>query len=409
MMPLLQGQLDVGEFEYDGALSAMRATVYGLESGAADLLITKKDTYLLLGPHGSPTRCLSLGPKLRVPSAQWLTDDSVCVGEAPIATQAAQWWQKPGFDVARYWFTAKSRLPLRSLFVTRSLDPAVIGDYAMTYFPTFTPLPQTNLATLQDFCAARATPYRGPELGATPTARELMAIRNEGAEAERQARIGELIPGLSHDGCSHMAPVQWPDRFIMTALITPLRIDDTPYSTLLYYDWSRTQTLLILPFHNSPPVLQGILSLKKQVGYGIHFSPPGSTAGICRPNLPGAVRPDWMTAASCECRGVIDRNPALSPNGETQILSCPIKMQGARVMWNWYGMQNQPILFMEAQPNEGSGVMLADYYDWLPGQTGQASDFHLPAACTPINPAGGNDTGPTYSNVSCSDCHTTPQ
>src|ERR1700689_38929 len=40
MMPFLQGQLDVGEFEYDGALPAMRATVYGLESGAADILIT---------------------------------------------------------------------------------------------------------------------------------------------------------------------------------------------------------------------------------------------------------------------------------------------------------------------------------------------------------------------------------
>jgi hypothetical protein len=143
---VVQGQLDVGEFEYDGALPAFRASVYGLESGAGDLLITQKTTYLLLGPHRAPTRCLSLGPRLRVPSTQWLESDAICVGEAPLAGQAVQWWHKSGFDVARYWFTAKSRVPWRSLFVKRTLDPAVIGDYAMTYFPAFTPLPDRNLS-----------------------------------------------------------------------------------------------------------------------------------------------------------------------------------------------------------------------------------------------------------------------
>lgn len=146
LMPLVEGQLDVGEFEYDGALPAFRASVYGLESGAGDLLITQKTTYLLLGPHRAPTRCLSLGPRLRVPSTQWLESDAICVGEAPLAGQAVQWWHKSGFDVARYWFTAKSRVPWRSLFVKRTLDPAVIGDYAMTYFPAFTPLPDRNLS-----------------------------------------------------------------------------------------------------------------------------------------------------------------------------------------------------------------------------------------------------------------------
>src|ERR1700729_2943905 len=40
MMPFLQGQLDVGEFVYDATLHIMRATVYGLKTGAVDLLIT---------------------------------------------------------------------------------------------------------------------------------------------------------------------------------------------------------------------------------------------------------------------------------------------------------------------------------------------------------------------------------
>src|SRR6201996_3603307 len=92
MMPFQFGQLDVGEFDYDGALPAMRASVYGVKSGAADLLITAKDTYLLEGPHDHPTGCTSLGPKLRPPSAQWLSSDAICAGETPVAGESAQWW-----------------------------------------------------------------------------------------------------------------------------------------------------------------------------------------------------------------------------------------------------------------------------------------------------------------------------
>jgi hypothetical protein len=53
LMPFEQGQLDVGEFVFDAALPAMRATVYGLESGAVDLLITQQDTYVIHGARGA--------------------------------------------------------------------------------------------------------------------------------------------------------------------------------------------------------------------------------------------------------------------------------------------------------------------------------------------------------------------
>jgi hypothetical protein len=408
MMPFSQGQLDVGDFEYDGALPAMRATVYGLESGAVDLLITKNDTYLLDGPYRAPTHCTSLGPKLRLPAAQWLSSQSVCVGESPIATKPVQWWQSPGFDPARYWFTADTRLPWRSLFLSRSLDPAIIGDYAMTYFPTFTPLPKTGLAALQDFCASAAKSGNAEQLGATPTARELMAIRNKAAEAEREERIGALIPGLSHKACSQMSPAQWPDRFIMTAVVTPISLNDAPYPTLIYYDWSGAQTLLVMPFHDYPPSLQGILSLKNRIGYRLKISHSAVKPSACKPDLPGIVRPDWMKAASCKCRGVLKGNAALSPDGETQILSCPIKKQQPRIMWSWYTTKGQPIVFMEAAPKSG-GVMLADYRDWVPGQTGQARDFELPQACqvpeTAAQASAANVA--SFSDASCSDCHTT--
>ena len=444
---------------------ARRSTA--LKSGAVDLLITDNDTYVIHGPHRAPTDCTSLGPKLRPPSTRWLSRKSVCVGEAPLASHPVQWWQKSGFDIARHWVSTETRLPRRSWFFRRSLDPAIIGDYAMTYFPTFTPLPQTDLMALRDICTATAKPIsREIAAGGAPMTRELMALSEDVSDAERQKQIGELIPGLSYQACSHMTPVRWPDRFVATAMITPTRITEYPYSTLIYYDWSEAQTLLTLPFQGSPPTplgilslkkgvgyrmmmdtpmqiteypystlidydmtgihydwseaqtlltlpfqgssptLQGILSLKKGVGYRMMFHPSSSKPPICEVVFPGAVKPDWMTLASCQCRGVIDHNPALSPDDETQILSCPIKMQGQRVMWNWYTTQGRPIMFTEAAP-EGTGFMLADYQDWVPGQTGQPSDIELPSACKKQgNPAA--IATPSFSNPSCSDCHSTP-
>src|SRR4051812_43356931 len=63
MMPFVRQQVDIGEFVYDGSLPAMRATVYGAESGAVDLLITATDTYQLSGPHDAPDACVALGKK----------------------------------------------------------------------------------------------------------------------------------------------------------------------------------------------------------------------------------------------------------------------------------------------------------------------------------------------------------
>jgi hypothetical protein len=406
MMPFLRGQIDVGEFIYDGALPAMRATVYGLRSGAVDLLITDSDTYVLIGPHSSPTQCTSLGPRLRVPAGQWLGADAVCVGESPLADQTVQWWHTTDFDPARYWVAKDTRLPWRSLFLRRSLNPAIIGDYAMTYFPAFVPLPETGLSELRDFCAAKSGPYSG-ELPDVPTARDLIALRNNAAEEERAERIATLIPGLSHEACSQMKPIRWPDRYVTTAMVTPIQFNDIPYSALIYYDWSQTGTQLILPFQGRPPSLQGVISLKKNVGFRMRLPPKGN--GTCAAVLPGLVRPDWMTVASCECQGVIEHNATLSPHANSQILACPIKAQGQRIMWNWYTTDGRPIMFTEAMP-EGGGVMLVDYQDWLPGQTADPADLELPKACAvSADSAGSSSGGSTFSNVSCSDCHTTPR
>ena len=403
MLPFLQGQIDVAELVYDGSLPAMRATVYGLKAGAVDLLITDNNTYVLAGPHDSPRQCISLGPRLRVPAAQWLPADAVCTGEASLDNHSVQWWHTSGFDPARYWITKDTRLPWRSLFLRRSLNPAIVGDYAMSYFPVFTPVLETNLSTLLSFCAANSIEYGG-KIPDVPSARDLMNLPNAAAEAERPDRIKKLIPGLSHQACTGMAAVRWPDRYVTTAIVTPIQFDDDPYSALILYDWSETATQLILPFQGRPLTLQGIISLKKNVGYRMRLPPKGN--GTCAAVLPGLVKPDWMTVASCECQGVIEHNATLSPVGDSQILSCPIKAQGSRIMWNWYTTDGRPVMFTEAMP-EGGGVMLADYHDWLPGVTARASDLALPNACAV--PADSSGSGrAAFSNVSCSDCHTTP-
>jgi len=405
MMPFLYGQLDIGEFTYDATLPAMRATVYGVESGAVDLLITDKDTYVLTGPHRSPTHCTSLGgKKLRPPSPQWLSSSAVCVGEAPLASEPVQWWQTPGAGTRAtwHWFSTKTRLPWRSLFLNRALDPAIIGDYAMTYFRTFTPLPQTNLSALRDRCAATAKPNRTEIETDVPTARDLMVIPNKTAEAERKQRISELTPGIAQGACSRMAPLRWPDQFGTAVIITPIKFKEGPYSAVIYYDWKQTGTQLTYMYQGpqgQQPALLGFTSLKNKVGYRAKLGPPAG--GVCQAVLPGIVRPDWMKAAWCECRGVIKGGAKLSPEADSEILSCPIKWQNQRIMWSWYTAQGRPIIFLEAAP-EGGGVMLADYHEWLPGQTAQAGDFELPKACKTGHPGG------SYSNVSCSDCHTTP-
>jgi hypothetical protein len=406
MMPFLQGQIDVGEVVYDSALPALRATIYGLKSGTADLLITHDSTYVLVGPHQAPTQCISLGPRLHVPTTPWLTTDAVCLGESPLAGRAVQWWNATGFELARYWIAKDTRLPWRSLFLRRSLDPAVIGDYAMSYFPAFTPLPETNLSALRDFCAAKSDRY-GADVPDAPTARDLMVIPNSAGEAERSERIAKLIPGLSYQACSRMTPIRWPDHYVTTAMITPIKLSETPFPALVYYDWTQTGTQLILPFAGRPPTLQGLISLKKNVGYRMVLPPQGN--GTCTAVFPGLVRPDWMTAASCECQGVIEHNPTLSPNADSQILSCPIKAQARHIMWNWYSTGGRPLMFTEAMPG-GGGVMLADYHDWLPGEKARPGDLELPSVCVgPENGSSSSGAGSSLSNVSCSDCHTTPR
>ena len=412
MIPFLREQIDVGEFVYDGTLPAMRATIYGLETGAVDLLITEDETYRLTGAPEAPDSCTALGHKYAPPPRQWLGSGAVCEGEAAIGKKKVQWWKTPSADGRTnwQWYAAETRLPWRTMMASRAADPAIIGDYGMTYFPAFTPLAQTQLARLRDLCTAKAQPARGAARLAA-TARDLMTVVSDIGDDERSKRIQSLIPGLSHKACTGDRPPSWPDNFVMTAILSPVQFKWTPLPGFLFYDWPSSGTLFAYLYsaRSSPPAIEIISVLKKGIGYSVERQPNGRM--ICAAKAPGVLRPDWMANAGCECKAVLDRNPELSPDGVSTIRACPIKAQGLRTIWSWYAADGRPVLFAEAGATS-SGLNIADYHRWSPGAKMAAEAFEVPELCTRaaefgLPPVGHGLTGSAA--FSCSDCHVTRQ
>jgi hypothetical protein len=412
LFPPLRVQLDVGEFIYDSSLPAMRATIYGLESGTIDLLITDRETYQLAGPRDFPDTCVALGRKYSPPTTHWLSSGAICEGEASVGPKKAQWWKVPTAEgrTKRQWYTTGTRLPWRIMFPDRSPDPAVFGDYAITYFPTFTPLAETKLARLRDFCVSKAQRV-GQAAAAAHTARELMAIGNDISGAERAKRIRALIPGLSQKACSGVSPPIWPHHFVMTGILTPVQFKWTPLPSMLFYDWEKTATLFAYMYEarSVPPVVEIVSVLKNVVGYSVEHQQNGAYA--CGAKGPGVIRPDWMAVAGCECKAIIDHNPELGPNEVGQIRACPIKNQGLYPMWTWYTTEGRPILFTEPRANS-TGLHIADYHRWLPGTKMPQDAFDVPQLCTRAHEVGLPPVGNGLSAaaaVSCIACHVARQ
>ncbi|MFN3659218.1 MAG: hypothetical protein ACK4UO_18380 [Pseudolabrys sp.] len=412
LLPLVRAQLDVGEFTYDGTVPALRATVYGLESGAADLLITDETTYQLEGPPDAPERCIALGRKYPLPSRQWLSGKAVCEGEASVGPKRAQWWKLPTDEgrTQRQWYAADTRLPWRMMFPNRSPDPAVIGDYSVSYFPTFKPVAETKLAQLRDFCRAKAE-KAGDAALAAQTARDLMAAGNDVAEAERAQRIQALIPGLSQKACAGVKPPIWPHHFVMTGILTPVQFKWTPLPSMIYYDWEQARTLFAYMYRARalPPAVEIVSVLQGPVGYSVEQLPNGIFA--CGAKGPGVVRPNWIGNSDCACKAVIDRNPDLSPDEVSEIRACPVKHQGLYPMWTWYSTAGRPILFTEPRA-VSTGLHIADYHRWLPGERMPPGSFALPRQCTQAREAGlpavGSGIG-AKAGDQCRACHVVPQ
>ena len=410
LIPFLRQQIDVGEFVYDGSLPAMRATVYGLESGAVDLLITEGETYQLGGPVEAPDSCVSLGHIYSPPARQWLGNGAVCDGEAAIANKSVQWWKTPTPDGRTnwQWYATDTRLPWRVLMANKSLAPAVIGDYGMSYFPSFTPVAASELARLRDLCIAKAQKATGAAKTAL-TARDLMTIAPDIGAAERAKKIQALIPGVSQKACPAGPPPPWPDNFVVTGILSPVQFKWTPLPGLLFYDWQDAGTLFAYLYQarSAPPAVEIISVLTKGIGYSVERQANGRL--VCAAKAPGVLRPDWMATAGCECKAAIAPNPALGTSEASYIRACPIKAQGLRTIWSWYSANGTPILF--AEPGATSaGLNIADYHHWSPGAKMARETFEVPELCTRaaelgLPPVGHGLTGTAA--FPCSDCHVT--
>jgi hypothetical protein len=204
-------------------------------------------------------------------------------------------------------------IAVADMMASPSPDPAVIGDYGMTYFPSFTPIAQTQLARLRDFCMAKT--QSAPLAARTAaTARDLMTLAADIGEAERAQKIQSLIPGLNRKACSGDRPPAWPQSFTTTAILSPVRFKWTPLPSILFYDWQHAGTLFTYMYkaRSTPPALEIASVLKKGIGYSVERLANGKF--VCAAKAPGVLRPNWMAKAGCECKVTIDRNPDLSPN-----------------------------------------------------------------------------------------------
>jgi hypothetical protein len=412
MFPFDREQLAVGEFIYDATLPAMRATVYGLESDAVDLLVTTTETYQINGPPNSPDSCTALGHKYDPPGVQWVASEAKCDGEGPVGTRTVSWWKwaAPDGRAQRQWYATDTGLPWRVMYPSPSPEPAVIGEFGMTYFPTFTPVAQTNLASLRDFCAAKAK-KAGAVAVAAKSVRELMRIGQDRPQAERDSWVQSRIPGLGQKACTRMVQSRWPNQFVMTGILSPVPAKWTPLPTMIFYDWDEAGTMFEI-LHEAktlPPTVEIMGILKKGIGYSVERLPNGVFA--CKAANPGMVRPDWMSIADCQCKAVIDHNPDFGPGDVGQIRACPVKGEARHVNWTWYTAAGRPILFTEPDAM-GMGLNIADYHDWMPGMKMPPESFDLPQLCVRPQDAGLPPVGnglPAAAIFSCSDCHTTRQ
>lgn len=382
LFPYTTSQLDIAELIYDGTVPALRATVTGAESGSVDLLITSEQTWQLTGPREAPNACVALGRAFKLPTERWLSPQAQCVGRTSVSGNAIEGWRMPAGQAANpsatwFWYRGASRLPWRAMFTELVSDPPVIGEYSLSYFPTFEAIPRSNLGALRDMCRARATAATPPS--ASGGVRALMTA-SQLSDDERARRIQTMMPGFSRRACTGMQPYDWPKRFHMTAIMTPTTFGYGPYPSEIFYDWEGTKSMLTRmrnPAAPQSPESIDALLVNDSDGYDIRR--PAGVASACSQPYPGVIRPDWMRHDKCQCRGVITNNATFGAKDTVQILSCPIEHEST--FWAIYRTNGAPVTFRSTAVNPG-GLTLADYHHWRPGAAFPADVLKVPEQCT---------------------------
>lgn len=390
--------LRVGRFVYDASLGAMRAGVYkvGGDYNLEDLLITHDNTWLLAGSWDDPVCVGTLSEKMTVPGRIWQDSKAVCVGThatAPTIHQGpdVDWWKQPSPIQAKgaegqagdwFWFD-QNGFPTRTFFWADHPGlPAVISEYTFSNFYSFEPVADTDLASLIAQCEARADELPVFDEG------DRIVYREEAQEARdgHPEDVADLIPGLSYEACDNPAvqPPHWPANIYMSSFSTAAKFaTPKPLSTSVYYNPAGPYLRTRLHKVEEHPANSGqyarafsdaILLDKKSWGVDYAAEAPydlWDCAEGPHTSIPGAPHTDWGARGGCQCMGILDNTPVLSPDRVTQVISCPLAdYSGDTLFWMWYTVDEppQPIVFLQSRADItiGTGLSLADYYTWQP-------------------------------------------
>ena len=399
MAPFFKTQLVLGDIEADESLKAMRVRLHGVQRGSVDLLVLGRDTYELTSQGSEIRQCRHLGDTgWRPLPRDWLAARSRCTGTGPVGDTPVEWWKTPIEPVpASYWvwYRTSDRSPFRLVFPAESARLAPFGRYALSYQVDFQPLSQTGLAEALAAC-------KGVKRVAGNGERALRALLDAMPQSAARAdgEIRRLMPAL--EATCPAAPLPtWPEQLALTGMLTPVDAYEDPYPTEVLYDWSvpaqRSRTF-------APP--QASFSMQDSLMIGPHgdtVTHQRTKGLICKPVVPGPLRPDWPVRGPCDCAATINGTTALSPLGTTRILACPLAPP--RTAWAWYGPEGRPSTFMvtSLRGDEGKGLFSTlDYWDWRPNHSVPRAVFERPLQCMALPPWRG--TAPPH----CATCHLGP-
>jgi len=401
-----------GKFVYDESANAFRFSLADQHGIDFDLLTTTDGKlYLLEGGGDQPKSCALLTSKspYTVPTREWLNDQAVCVGEAPLLKQDQQWWKNPAGSVGAnwFWYNTKSKLPFRSMYYAdaKPSNPVPIYEYfTFNYFPAFAPVPSTNLAQLVQMCQSTAKKEVATQEFSRPSIEPLLKRKSvyPKTDARLMSQIQTWIPGISECSSKGSLPPVWPDQLQMTAFMTAVSFTPNPFPTRIYYDWTqKAQNTTLYYYPPTPKDYSQTAWLTGNTGY-ISYQAEGGGVTSCQQVLPGPPVPNWKEVDHCECRAQIAPHTVLNPTDvPTKILWCPTDLKARQVFWTWYSDTGTPVVFMQSNssPTAGTGLNLADYYEWGPGSVAPAGTFTLPAACQ------GQPIVPGAFPKACNNCH----
>jgi hypothetical protein len=400
MTPFTPSQLLISEIVYDEAVPAMQVKLFGVRSGAANLLVLKDKTFVIEEDPVAPCEELEPGEWTPLPR-DLLAPRAQCAGLSPISETLVEWWKSPSEPppLADWmWVKPSDRSPFRLLFQKPSDHLSVLSAFALTHQIHFEPLTRTDLAPRAGACT------KGEHRRRRGVHDVLKALGSAPLRAD--AEIARLFPELQLQ-CSSRRP-HWPEALGMTMFLTPIDFGTNPVPAEVLYNWKqRAQRTRMFWGVDAPTTDEDALMLAEH-GYSVSRQRSGDVQ--CIPALPGTPRPNWLEEAPCTCEGMIGAGSALAPYGPAEILRCPAT--SPRLFWTWHTLAGRPMVFM-VTPSRGDEptalITLADYYAWVPGYPSSAGLFARPAQCPDLSMGRGPriPRPPGRATEPCGRCHLT--